>query len=434
MLSRALACVRAASGAVCVHSPPAGVARTSRVLKAQTKKARSSISARATTSFITPSILRPRVPAGDRLRSWVSPHTFDFGAAHSQLAPPKYMSQLFITLLDSLAPDTQKNYGSGLLRFHQFCDEISVSETLRMPASEVLLSLFCASWAGRISRSTVNGWLDGLRFWHIFHGAPWYGGESALMLSQVKKGVSKMVPETSKRPPRPPVTIAHMHALFKGLDLTNSFDAAVWAVAAVAFWCCCRLGELVIPAASKFDPAYHVSRGAHVQFRSTPNGKEHASFQVPWTKTTGFNGAKIIGVDNGNIISPTLALRHHLRANSSVPDTAPMFAYETSSSSWAPLTRGAFLARCNSVWRTAGLGELTGHCFRIGGATEYLLQGVAPDVVQVLGRWRSQAFLDYWRKIEDILPIFLSGEALTSRLSLLRSSMETFRINNRLPK
>jgi len=155
---------------------------------------------------------------------------------HTELSP-EAISSLFRVLLVSLDVNTRKNYGSGLLRFTQFCDAERVSEFKRLPASESLLAAFCASWASRVASSKVGTWLAGLHFWHKFHGAPWYGGE---ILSSIQKGIAKLVPDSSKRTQCPPVTIEHMHSLFDGLDLSNSFDAAVWALACTAFWCCNR--------------------------------------------------------------------------------------------------------------------------------------------------------------------------------------------------
>jgi hypothetical protein len=81
--------------------------------------------------------------------------------------------------------------------------------------------------------------MAGLHFWHIFNGAEWFGNNSEL-LAKVKGGVSKMVPPSSIREKRPPVTIEHMLKLHEVLDLSVAFDAAVWACACVCFWACCR--------------------------------------------------------------------------------------------------------------------------------------------------------------------------------------------------
>jgi len=41
-------------------------------------------------------------------------------------------------------------------------------------------------------------------------------------------------------------------------------------------------------------------------------------------------------------------------------------------------------------------------------------------------RWRSKALLEYWRRIESILPIFITGSFADSRISILQSSMDSF--------
>lgn len=91
------------------------------------------------------------------------------------------------------------------------------------------------------------------------------------------------------------------------------------------------------------------------------------------------------------------------------------------------MTRTWFLNRCNEIWLANGLQTLTGHSFRIGGATELLLRGTPPDVVAVQGSWKSRAFLEYWRKIESILPLFISKSFSTSRIQLARQSVASFR-------
>ncbi|OBZ72649.1 hypothetical protein A0H81_07917 [Grifola frondosa] len=326
-------------------------------------------------------------------------------------------------MLSSLDIKTQKNYGAGLLRFTQFCDGLSIPETLRMPAPEPLLAAFIAKWSGAVARTTIDNWLAGLSFWHAINGAPWQGNK---MLRVTCTGALKNEP--AKKAKRPPVTLEHMHALRDRLNLTNSFDAAVYAIACTAFWCCRRLGELVIPSPNTFDADKHVAKSAGIRYRKLLGQAEYAVFHIPWTKTTKHAGADIIATGNDEPTSPLTALRHHQNANSRVPSTAPMFAFETSDKKgWAPMTRDWFLQRCNEVWKDAELGQLTGHCFRIGGATELLLRGTHPDIVATQGGWKSRAFLEYWRKIESILPLFISKSFDSSRLKLIHDSMNSFK-------
>src|ERR1700722_12702289 len=367
--------------------------------------------------------LRPHVLASERLSKWISPHSIEFKtslrATYSSLDPTRFFEVMSL----SLDAATRSGYGSGLLRFTQFCDNHAISESSRMPASETLLVLFAADAAGQVSASTLNTWLAGLHFWHIINGATWYGGGR---VTQIKKGVRKLTPITSKRRKRPPVTIEQLYALRNGLDLTNSFDVSVWAVACIAFWSCCRLGELLIPSPNTFDAVKHVARNTTLSLSSV-NDTHYASLHIPWTKTTGVDGAIISITSRKDPSCPLVALKHHLRCNMDVPAAAPFFSYRTNTGSWSPMTRTWFLTRCNQIWAAAGLPEMSGHSFRIGGATHLLLSGVSPDIVAVQGRWLSRAFLEYWRRIESFLPLFISTSGSASRIDALSAAMSSYR-------
>lgn len=188
------------------------------------------------THSINQSPLRPHVLASDRLRDWTTPYGLQFRAMLSKTTSPESARRVVDTMLASLEESSRKNYGAGLLRFTQFCDIMSVPEDARMPAPDHLLASFIANWSGVVSsRSTVDTWIAGISFWHAINGAPWQGGK---LLKVTCAGALKLQPNT--KPKRAPVTIEHVSALSHALDLTDSFDAAVFAVACVAFWGCRR--------------------------------------------------------------------------------------------------------------------------------------------------------------------------------------------------
>ncbi|KIK96654.1 hypothetical protein PAXRUDRAFT_76958, partial [Paxillus rubicundulus Ve08.2h10] len=85
-----------------------------------------------------------------------------------------------------------------------------------------------------------------------------------------------------------------------------------------------------------------------------------------------------------------------------------------------------FMFRCNDIWVSTGSPSMPGHALHIGGATELLLQGINPDIVATQGRWKSQAFLEYWRRIESILPLFIWSSSSTSRSLSLDTTMTNF--------
>lgn len=188
-------------------------------------------------AHITPSTHRPPVLASAHLLLWTTPHSETFQTSLEAGLPETAILKLFKVMSHSLDESTRSNYVAGLLRFTQFCDANNIPEADQMPASEPLLSSFAASSAGLTSEKTLSNWLAGLHYWHVVNGAPWHGAD---MLHHVRRGFAKLVPPSSKCAKHPPVTIKAMVALKAGLDLSNAFDAAVWAIACIAFWSCCR--------------------------------------------------------------------------------------------------------------------------------------------------------------------------------------------------
>ena len=66
------------------------------------------------------------------------------------------------------------------------------------------------------------------------------------------------------------------------LDLNNTFNAAVFAVATVAFWCQCQLGEVCVD--SLFDPTIHASCATQHKMGWMLSNIEFHSFWAPSTK------------------------------------------------------------------------------------------------------------------------------------------------------
>nr|GAT50782.1 reverse transcriptase [Mycena chlorophos] len=355
---------------------------------------------------LAPSSLRPKVLARDRIRSWQTPYSFHAIRSLSQSFPADLITRWQHVLEASVEASTREGYGAGLLRFNHFCDLHRIPESDRMPASEALLGVFISSYgAGRVAPGTVSTWLAGLQLWHAVNFAPWFGDA---LLSRTRKGVAKLAPSSSRKPPRDPVTINHLVVLRDALDLTNTRDAAIWAVACCAWRGCTRLGELLFDSAGAFNPKRNVSRNCEMKRGSAANQHAFISFKIPWTKTRLSAGDWVTLTQTEGDADAVSALEHHLFVNTSVPGDAPLFAYTSSApGGWSTLTRPAFIARCNDIWSRAGMGALEGHGFRIGGTTFLLLKGVDPWIVMRQGRWTSSAFLLYWRSIEEILPLFI---------------------------
>jgi hypothetical protein len=121
---------------------------------------------------------------------------------------------------------------------------------------------------------------------------------------------------------------------------------------------------------------------------------------LPWTKTTGADGAIVHLIEQNYPFDPSQAIYRHFRA-STLPTHALFCEYRAGTSTKA-LDKTAFMDMCNAVWSKHGFPHITGHSFRIGGTTALLRNVVDPDVVKQMGRWSSNAFHLYWRNLEEI--------------------------------
>lgn len=241
------------------------------------------------------------------------------------------------------------------------------------------------------------------------------------MLSRTRKGADALAPRAVPDEPKLPVTKSHIDALNDHLDLSDPFDCAVWAAALTAWKGCTRLGEIILPSQSQFDPTRNVLRRSPRTTGTAINDHSWISIFIPYTKTKKFAGDWVTLTSSADSTDPLSAIQHHLDINHGIPEDAPLFAFRSETpKGWTALDRNKFMSRCNAIWESKGLQTVLGHSFRIGGATHLLLSGVDPWVVMKQGRWSSKAFLRYWRNIEEILPLFI-GDSLDNFRSLKQS-------------
>lgn len=381
---------------------------------------------------VAASDLRPSVSAGDRLYCWTTPYAAERNASLFEGLPPELADHTYSALRGALAPNSKTNYGAGLLRFTQFCDKWAIPETDRMPASYALLCSFIGAHKGTQSGGTIKSWLSGLKAWHDLSDAQWFGDHRWVQMARVtanKEGTQH------KRPLRAPVSIEHLLALRKAIDITLPFHAAVWAVATGAFFGCRRLGEMTVTTLSAFDKKYHVLRSTPISYPELRDGSRSANFRIPWTKTTRDDGATVILTAREDELCPRWALRNHIAINGNVPPDASLFAYQTQDDThWRHMQKHVFLDFCTDIWSRASLAHILGHSFRIGGAVELLLAGVPPEIVAATGGWTSLAFLLYWRRMEEILPMSTSRAYKKSHFDELATIFEEFRIAHRIPR
>ncbi|PPQ74399.1 hypothetical protein CVT24_001069 [Panaeolus cyanescens] len=370
---------------------------------------------------------RPPVPAADRLTVWSSPYAQRHRETLSSSLPSTLVDKAYQAVGDAIATSTRVSYAAGLLRFHQFCDDFEISEEDRMPASGPLLASFVAHCKGSYEGKTISSWLSGVRYWHIINRAPWFGEEE--WVNQART-LARKEGTHHRRPTRAPVSLNHLHILRASLDISLPYDAAVWATALTTFFGCRRLGETTVPSPSSFNPAYNVVRSAKTNFRyGRIPGTSSIDIFIPWTKSTKQEGATVVLTSRADDLCPVKAVLNHLAVNNDCPPHSSFFSFRSAAGQgWSHMVKAAFLSTVDGIWAGNSLEKVSGHSFRIGGATALLLAGVPPETVAKTGGWSSLAFLLYWRRIEEVIPLCISQAYSKANLDSVSGSMESFRV------
>ncbi|KAF8595634.1 hypothetical protein BDV93DRAFT_456389 [Ceratobasidium sp. AG-I] len=262
----------------------------------------------------------------------------------SALANSDQLAAAVDKALDScLAKSTLDGYASAVARFQEYCDAKGVEDKLRFPTAESILSAYAASFAGVAAGKTAASAISALKTWHALHNQPWQG---STRLTYVLRAVSNLAPATSKKPPRAGVDRNAINILHECLDLTDPFDAAVYAVAVLAFWGQCRLGELLGTSRIRHDASALPSRSSIAPV--TPTSKS-ITLSLPRTKTFQTTGEKLFISTQHGRADPIYALRNHLYVNKTLPPNSHLFSYKNVAGGIRCLAKEPFLKRCNDV-------------------------------------------------------------------------------------
>jgi len=119
---------------------------------------------------------------------------------------------------------------------------------------------------------------------------------------------------------------------------------------------------------------------------------------------------------------PWEAFENHRQVNNPPPN-AHIFAYRTArKKTLTPLTKRKVIERIRHITTAHDLPNFEGHGLRIGGTLEYLLRGIPFNVMQSMGRWKSDAFQLYLHEHAQILAPYLQANSALN-LEFVRIAM-----------
>ena len=353
--------------------------------------------------------LRPNCKAQDRLFEWRGVNS----------PPPSTINDPWIRSLEAKASmasiSDRASYGSGLKKFHTFCDTFSIPEGDRLPTSFEVLHSFVL-WAtadenvspslpssspptGSVAESTARHYLAAIRAWHIAQG--WDPPLKDFQRERINfslRGLAKLQAGNHKKSPCPPVTTTLLHLVKKSLDLDSPFDACVWAIATCAFWGMMRLGEATVKSRSEFSPMKHLAREDAFEAYDLKK-RRYMRLELPSAKTAKPGERQSVWLVPQKNLCPIEAL-YNLKNVVPAGRDHPLFSWSDGGGSIRPMAKPKFMKRFNDILEENKIPRVYGHSFRIGGASHYLACGVNPEIVRLDGRWRSLSYETYIRGFE----------------------------------
>lgn len=350
------------------------------------------------------------VPARRRAAAWI-PST---PVAASLLTRPGIAT--LARIATDAALDQASGLGSALRKYQLFCNQLDIPPADQFPASGDTIHAF-ALWLTapdaaqsrahaehalqfeRVSTETALKYLADIRTWHIAHGQPVPLSAAAYERVTLDLKAFSRLGREEKMGLRPPVLIEHLHTISPLVDRTDPFESAAWAWTVIAFFSLGRGGEGTVPSRNAFQPHRHATFG-RARYDKDGQGRRCLVIPLPSAKTSAIlpDQALHVSWQKSPGIDPLAAFAHHTTINT--PDAnAHVFAWRDRRDRLRPLTASSWIACVRGWYRRAGTprDDITGHCFRIGGATYWLAQGKDEAFVRMLGRWSSLAFQMYIR-------------------------------------
>lgn len=340
--------------------------------------------------------------------------SFLFGSGNHRLSP------LQLHLVRRWRPATLASYNSAVKRFINFYRARS-DRPFSLPASDEDIYAFCLSVGrtregppdNRVTAKTLAKYLYALQAWHLFHQQP-YPSNSREVVTVMLRSSAHVDASTPLRPAKTAVMIHHVLALYNALNQGDSRDQAILDCAVCAFWGMARLAEL-----TDDQPTSQPDRLTAVLGEDAVGPIDelsHVYLTVRGTKTAKPGVAQPILLNQQpNKLCPVKAVLRRLRYLRDPADS--LFGYIGGDGARVNLTRRAVVTRCQQVWREHGWNSITGHSFRVGGASLRAALGVSHDDIKQLGRWTSDCYKLYIREYSerDLQTTLSILQALTER-------------------
>ena len=249
---------------------------------------------------------------------------------------------------------------------------------------------WAAELAGQVKAKDIKKRLSSLLSYHVDLGFEIDVFKNP-QLDRVVRGIKRLLPDAALRE-RTPITREILDKLLNSLDPATPKGQFLRVAFSLAFAAFLRSGELTYEVDELLNPDFSSWRITRACIQFDPDGR-FMLLSLPASKTDPFRLGVTITIAHSPL-NPHCAVK--LMAaylhNTPTDPRSPLFLR----AGGAPFTRAFLIREVQRLALANGIaGNFTGHSFRRGAATWASRQGLGPDQIQKLGRWKSAAYQLY---------------------------------------
>lgn len=216
------------------------------------------------------------------------------------------------------------------------------------------------------------------------------------LVERTMKGCLRLYSSPTKR--KRALTLSDLKTVLFNLSISTAHDDLLFkAMLLTGFFALMRLGELTFPNTKKLRNWKKVTKRSSVVV--SPDQYE---FHLPCHKADQFfeGNRVIIKQKQYSNIDPLICFVEYLSSrDQAFPLSSPLWI----TSNGSVPTRDFFISRLHRFFDR----DVAGQSMRAGGATSLAEHGVPPSLIQLIGRWSSDAFFIYIRKSPVLIQALL---------------------------
>lgn len=300
-----------------------------------------------------------------------------------------------IALGFALEPSSFASYSSALHSYISFCTKHGFS----IEPTPDTLSLYIVYTSHFIRPRSVSSYLSGIcNKLESFYPSVRESRRHKLV-TRTLAGCLKLRASPINR--KRPLTREEVGTVATSLSASASHDDKLFAaILTTSFHGLLRLGESVFPD----NPALRDFRKCVLRSSVTVTDTSH-SFLLPTHKADRFfEGNRVLISSTSTADNPLSAFTSYLRSRDALFPFHPHLWLRKDGS--VP-TRRWFMTRLSKYFSD----NVGGHSMRAGGATAFAIAGIAPHLIQAMGRWSSETFQIYIRTHPALLASLVFSSA-----------------------